>query len=665
MDHLAGVQAGAFGAWIPVTNNGNTLTGWVGTPQAVLAPNGLISVFTRATNGTIGSVYQTVPGGSINNYAPVGSGTGFVAAGDPTAVVASSGTVQIFTTGTDGQLWTAWQWVQAGAFSAWTPVTNNGNTLTGWIGTPQAVLAPNGLISVFTRATNGTIGTVYQTVPGGSINNYSPMPSASGLTAAGDPTVVVTSSGAMSAFLAGTDGNQWIASQSGLGASWAGWQPVYGVPSVPVVSALPALATGTVNLTASVTTGNATKVAYYVDGLAVGESTNAPSFPLAWNTAGFSPSGHAVTAYSSNAYGTSSASTAVTTTVIEPGHGPTVVNGSGLLSTFTIQNGTLNIAWQAQAGGAIGPWTPVTNNGNTLTGWVGAPQAVLDGDGSVNVFARADNGTIGTVYQTAPNGSINNYKPVTPTTPFTPVSDLSAVRSASGTLALFDTGSDGQLWTAYQNSVGGAFTTWAPVTNNGSPLTGWTGAPQAVLGSNGAISVFARATNGTIGTVFQTAAGGSINNYVPVTPATPFTPAGDPSAALAVNGAFSLFDIGTDGQLWTTWQSAANGAFGEWTPVTNNGNTLTGWTGTPQAVLGPDGSVSAFARATNGTIGTVFQTAPGSSINNYVPVGATTPFTPRAIQQSWSRRTARCRGSSWTAAAPSGRPGRPARVPPG
>lgn len=138
------------------------------------------------------------------------------------------------------------------------------------------------------------------------------------------------------------------------------------------------------------------------------------------------------------------------------------------------------------------------------------------------------------------------------------------------------------------------------------------------INSNGTITI-EEYNHGLTGTYSErTIAAGSANGYVHFKDlaALPAQESMQP-ASLATTGGFVVFGRGNDNQLYNAWQPSAGS---NWTPfqlVTNGGNLAA----PPAIYREQDGSFSAYAVNTAGTLLTTWQTSPGSAWQPWTVIG--------------------------------------------
>jgi hypothetical protein len=181
-----------------------------GTPVAVQAANGAISVFAATTSGAIRGVVESAPGGAATrSIALSGHFTGGVA-----AIAAQSGTVAVYAVGADRNLYSFYQTSPGGGFKGAKRLTTNRNLA----GVPAAVQTAKGVISVYTRTTGGGVKAVWQSAVGGAVTKTA---SLSGHLS-GSPAAVITSEGAIGVYAVGTNGQLYGFEQRKPGGVFVG-----------------------------------------------------------------------------------------------------------------------------------------------------------------------------------------------------------------------------------------------------------------------------------------------------------------------------------------------------------------------------------------------------------------------------------------------------------
>jgi hypothetical protein len=181
-----------------------------GTPAAVQAANGEISVFAATTSGTIRGFVESQPGGPVTRS--VGLGGHF--AGGPAVIATLKGTVAVYAIGTDGNLYAYDQASPGGNFAGPKRLT----TARDLTGTPAAVQTTKGVISVYARTTAGGVRAVWESAPAGAVTKTFSLPGRLGE----NPTAVVTGDGAIAVYAVGSNGQLYGYEQRKPGGLFVG-----------------------------------------------------------------------------------------------------------------------------------------------------------------------------------------------------------------------------------------------------------------------------------------------------------------------------------------------------------------------------------------------------------------------------------------------------------
>jgi hypothetical protein len=159
------------------------------------------------------------------------------------------------------------------------------------------------------------------------------------------------------------------------------------------------------------------------------------------------------------------------------------------------------------------------------------------------------------------------------------------------------------LYAYYQTTPGGRFAGPRKLLSAGGDLTG---APVAVQAADGAISVFAATTSGTIKGVVQSGPGGAVTRSVALRGHF----IGGPAVIATQKGTVAVYAVGTDRNLYTYYQTSPGGAFTGPKRLTASRNL----TGTPAAVQTAKGAISVYTRTTAGGVRAVWQSAAGGAV---------------------------------------------------
>ncbi|MFE4970551.1 FG-GAP-like repeat-containing protein [Kitasatospora sp. NPDC056651] len=193
-------------------------------------------------------------------------------------------------------------------------------------------------------------------------------------------------------------------------------------------------------------------------------------------------------------------------------------------------------------------------------------------------------------------------------------------RAANGSLVAVKVNPDGSLSATNQTNPTGGFRSWYQLGAQGLH----TGDPAPILSSaaGGTVHVFARTRAGRIVDYAQTGANSSFAPAAAVGSSAPVF-AQDPAVTLTANGSMIVTAVDTAGDLWATKQSAPGTPFDAWSKISVSGG-LTGHTASVQSP-GAGGTVTLFARTTNGHIGYFTQSSPTGGFGSGDYLGANSP----------------------------------------
>ncbi len=180
-----------------------------GTPIAVQAADGIISVYAETTKGAVMAFRESAPGGAVTSTSLGGRITG-----DLAAIATQRGTVAVYAIGTNRDLYTYYQTGPGSGFKGPKKLTGSGN-LTG---TPAVVQAGSGVISVYARTTGGAVKAVWQNAIGGAVTKSRNL----GGHIAGSPAAIVTADDTIAVYAVGTNKQLYGYQQSRPGGPFAG-----------------------------------------------------------------------------------------------------------------------------------------------------------------------------------------------------------------------------------------------------------------------------------------------------------------------------------------------------------------------------------------------------------------------------------------------------------
>ncbi len=196
---------GGFTGPEKLTSAGNL----TGTPVAVQAADGLISVFAETTKGTVEAFSEAAAGGAVT-----GSNLGGHVAGSPAAIATQRGTVAVFAIGTDRNLYTYYQTSPGGGFAGPEKLSTGGD----FTGTPAVVQVANGNITAYARTTGGTLRAFWEAIAGGAVTRKRSL----GGDMAGSPAAIVTAGDTIAVYAIGSNKQLYGYEQASPGTTLAG-----------------------------------------------------------------------------------------------------------------------------------------------------------------------------------------------------------------------------------------------------------------------------------------------------------------------------------------------------------------------------------------------------------------------------------------------------------
>ncbi len=205
---------------------------------------------------------------------------------------------------------------------------------------------------------------------------------------------------------------------------------------------------------------------------------------------------------------------------------------------------------------------------------------------------------------------------LTPPPPANP--GQAALSASTGTVADYVIRSR-NLYTYYQASPGGGFTGPKKLTSTGN----LTGTPVAVQAADGLIWVFAETTRGAVEAFRQSAPGAAVSQPANLGGRIE----GSPAAIATQRGTVAVYAVGVNGDLYTYYQTSADGGFAGPKRLTATGNL----TGSPAVVQVANGILSVYARTTAGAVKAVWQSAVGGAVTKSENLGGHLTGSPAAI----------------------------------
>ncbi len=235
-------------------------------------------------------------------------------------------------------------------------------------------------------------------------------------------------------------------------------------------------------------------------------------------------------------------------------------------------------------------------------------------DGRMEVFTVGGNGQLDTAYQTQVNGAWSGWTSLGGDWPQgTPIA---VGANADGRIEVFLIGGNGQLDTAYQTQVNGAWSGWTSLGGD------WPAGDSIAVGPNadGRLQVFLVAGNGQLDTAYQTQLNGAWSGWQSLAGD---WPAGDSIAGGAnADGRLEVFLVGANGQLYTAYETAVNSAV--WSGWTSFGGDWPAGDSIAED-SDPSGQMEIYLAGMNGQLYTTSQTQVNGAWSGWTSLGGGWP----------------------------------------
>ena len=238
------------------------------------------------------------------------------------------------------------------------------------------------------------------------------------------------------------------------------------------------------------------------------------------------------------------------------------------------------------------------------------PQVGNNADGRMSVLVRGSEGAIYHIRQTAINSGWATWENLKGTLAGNPMIG----RNADGRLEFFVLGTNGSIYSKWQTSPNGGWSTTGGTDNSGWQDYSANVASNPAVGRNadGRLQFFVRGTDGAIYTKWQQSLNGNWSEWQN------FGASGlqrDPAVSINADGRQELFARGGDGAIYFKWQREANGAWDNW--GSKGGNVE----GKPVVGRYPDGRLILLVRGNDGVIYYRKHDYPNGNWSDWKPFG--------------------------------------------
>ncbi|MBR7833013.1 hypothetical protein KDL01_07050, partial [Actinospica durhamensis] len=277
---------------------------------------------------------------------------------------------------------------------------------------------------------------------------------------------------------------------------------------------------------------------------------------------------------------------------------------------------THTLVYAAQQAGP-GGWSSFNAVPGQPSGAAGAPAAVTDTAGDLEVFDVLADGAIAGGRQTSAGWQWS--VPATGAAPpGTPTGDLSAITRPDGRIEVFVRLSDGSVAAAVSSSATGSGG-WSAWTELGGSLAG---RPVPFDDAGGDLQLYGRSSAGTL--VWTVWNGSSWSGWSTI--AGPTDLAADPTPISNQDGGTEVFVTTGSGQVDHAWiDTSGQWAWGGQLAADNLGSTLTGQVA---ALRWPDGHLEVFARLADGRLAHAWQNSATGATgwSGWAPCRSTSPL---------------------------------------
>lgn len=247
--------------------------------------------------------------------------------------------------------------------------------------------------------------------------------------------------------------------------------------------------------------------------------------------------------------------------------GPAVaVGGNGILYMVALDtNGRVWVQQQTAPDGPWGTYSQFSNPGGvTMTG---EPFLAAGPDGRLCLFVRDTTGMIRIECQNGPNGPWGGYSQFSNPNGVTMAGNPIVAAGADGRLCLFVRDTTGMIRIECQNGPNGTYSGYSQFSNPSDGAT-MTGDPAVVAGQeDGRLYMYVLDNRGQVRPENQNGPDGTWGGYSQFSNPSGVTMTSIPAAGVDSNGEAQLFDVGSDGLMYWSHQTSADGAYVRLAPL--------------------------------------------------------------------------------------------------
>jgi hypothetical protein len=226
-------QTTPSGAWSAGASLGEPAgTNIMGSVSIERNKNGILEVFGVGQNGQLYHNHQnqTTAGTAWIGWSSLGTPSPGVAIGDPRVSINADGRLEVFLVAKDQKIWHIWQTAPSGGWSAWASLGGPAAAIAN--GAPFVGINADGRMEVFVTGSDGNIYHIYQTAPSNGWSAWSLLLAhPAGVSLFGLGAISNNQNGAFQLFTIGSDGALWTLPQTAPSNGWGVWSSLGGAPA--------------------------------------------------------------------------------------------------------------------------------------------------------------------------------------------------------------------------------------------------------------------------------------------------------------------------------------------------------------------------------------------------------------------------------------------------
>lgn len=631
---------GGWRPWFPIRSEVKMQRG--ATVTAVQPFDGHVDLFVTGVDGAVWSTFFENDDEGWRPWFPIHSEVKMQRGATVTAMKPFEGHIDLYVTGTDGAVWSAFFENDAGGWRGWMNITNEPHMQPG--ATVTTLVAFDGHVDLFVTGTDGAVWSTFfeghsdwarwftihaevKMQPGATITALQPF------------------EGHVDLFVTGTDGAVWSTFFENDGGGWRPWFTIHAEVRMQPGSTVTALQPfeGHVDLFVTGTDGSVWSTFFEKNGgwspwfLVRGHTRWTPRMKPGATVTALRPfEGHVdlfvtgtdgsvwSTFFENDNVGWRQWFTIHSETKMQPGATVTALQPfEGHVDLFA--TGTDGAVWSTffdNNGGGWQPWFVVHTETRMRPG--ASVTALQSVEGHVDLFAAGNDGTLWSTYFES-EGGWRNWTPLNQPGSIVPGSTASALLGFEDHLGLFVTGVEGTVWATYLQP-GRGWLTWFTIHAETKMRAGST--VTAIQPFKGHVDLFANDGNGVVWSTFFESVGGW-RDWFALSPNRPMYPGATVTVLQPFEGHVDLFVTGPDGVVWSAFFDNDSGGWKPWFPIHSEVKMQRGATIT--ALQPFDGHVDLFVTGLDGTVWSTFFDNDDDGWRPWFPIHAEAKMQPGAV----------------------------------